>query len=104
MVRDPWSNCRLTAEHDHRVREARLGYERVERLLVMRLDREPWFVRLARLFSAGVSGAGRQRDGQSGLRREAHQQNVVVAMVAARATPMKPTTPASQADYWRRAA
>jgi hypothetical protein len=47
MVRDLWSDCLSKAEHDHRVRETRLGYERIERLLVMRFDRDPWCVRLA---------------------------------------------------------
>jgi hypothetical protein len=79
MVRDPWSNCLLKAEHDHRVREARLGYEGIERLLVTRLDRDPWLVRLARLLHLDASSAsGLKQAGDIGSLNEQRQQCVVV--------------------------
>jgi hypothetical protein len=106
MIRDPRNSCRLNAEHDNRVREARLGPERLERLLVKHSDREPWLVRLAHRLHLDRSGASAQgEDRQTRFPHESQQHNVVVAMpIPARGAATKPTSSAPQAKYWRRAA
>jgi hypothetical protein len=105
MIRDPWGDCLLKAEHDHRVREARLGFESVERLLVMRLDREPWLVRLARRLHLDGSGASGLKQGEHRVTPDNQpRQGVVVALpAAAGSVTMKPARP-PEGEYWRRAA
>jgi hypothetical protein len=106
MVRDPWSDCLLKAEHYHQVRETRLGYERVERLLVTRFDRDPWLIRLTRLLHLNASRAsGLEQAGHTGSLNEQRQQCVVVAMpTPARARAAKPTSRSPQADRLSKAA
>jgi len=73
---NPWNNSVPRVEYDHRMREARLRFERLERLLVKQhavKDSRPF--RLFRLLAISVSGSGRRGDlstGSSSDRRPCH--------------------------------
>ena len=64
---NPWNNSVPRVEYDHRMREARLRLEGLERLLVKQhavKDTRPF--RLFRLLAISVSGSARKGDRSTG--------------------------------------